>query len=284
MKKVAIVTDSIACLTRELVEQYNIGILPVNFFYNGEVYKDGIDITPSQAYELFLKDPESFKTSSISPGDCLQILRETSQLAKNILCITISSKLSTVYNVVLGTIEQIKTEFPAVSICVLDSMTATAAEGLVALEAARASESGKSMEEVVKTAEDIKGRVKCFVLLDTIQYVYRSGRIPKIAAQAASRLNIRPILAVSNGIVRFIGATRSRADGIERVFRMVRGEVGQSRIHVAVMHAYAQDEAEKFKERISSEFDCAEIWLSEFSPVMGYACGTGTLGIAFYPE
>ena len=55
-------------------------------------------------------------------------------------------------------------------------------------------------------------------------------------------------------------------------------------MHVAVMHAYAQEEAAKLKERILSEFNCVELWLTEFSPVMGYATGTGTLGIAFYKE
>jgi len=60
--------------------------------------------------------------------------------------------------------------------------------------------------------------------------------------------------------------------------------VGQSPVHVAVMHAYALDEAQKLKERVSSEFNCVELWVTGFSPVMGYATGTGTLGLAFYKE
>jgi fatty acid-binding protein DegV len=65
---------------------------------------------------------------------------------------------------------------------------------------------------------------------------------------------------------------------------MMTEKVGQNPVHVAVMHAYALDEAEKLKERIASEFNCVELWLTEFSPLMGYACGTGTVGIAFYSE
>jgi fatty acid-binding protein DegV len=64
----------------------------------------------------------------------------------------------------------------------------------------------------------------------------------------------------------------------------MRDKVGQKPVHVAVMHAYAPDEAERLKARISSEFNCLELWLSEFSPVMGYATGTGTLAVAFYGE
>ncbi|MBA7703200.1 hypothetical protein ES703_111982 [subsurface metagenome] len=80
----------------------------------------------------------------------------------------------------------------------------------------------------------------------------------------------------------FAGVVRSRERGIEKLLGFMRDRAGQKPVHVAVMHAYALDEAEKLKERISSEFNCRELWLTEFSPVMGYATGTGTLGLAFY--
>ncbi|MFC1983307.1 DegV family protein [Chloroflexota bacterium] len=279
--KVAVVTDSIACLTRDLVEQYGIEIIPLNFFAGGKVYKDWVDITPSKAYELFLEDPDSFKTSAASPEDCLRAYRNASKQAKDILCVTVSAKLSAVYSVANGAKELAKTELPPTSIEVLDSETATAAEGFVALAAARAAAEGKDLTEVVSTAKDVKGRVSCFFFLDTIRHVYRSGRIPKIASQVGSVLNIKPILTVS-GEVHFSGAVRDRKHGIDRVIQMMRNKVGQNPVHVAVMHAYAADEAEELKERVSSEFNCAELWITEFSPIMGYACGTGTVGLAFF--
>ena len=81
-----------------------------------------------------------------------------------------------------------------------------------------------------------------------------------------------------------MGAVRSREHGIERMLKLVKNKVGQKPVHMAVMHAYALEEAEKLKERVASEFNCIELWLTEFSPLMGYATGTGTLGLAFYPE
>jgi DegV family protein with EDD domain len=282
-QKVAIVTDSIACLTRELVGQYGIKIMPVNFYAGGKLYKDWVDITPTEAYELFLKDPNSFKTSAISPGDCLKAYHEASTETNSILCVTVSAKLSAVYTVAQGAKDQIKNELPQISIEVLDSQTATAAEGFIVLAGARAAAQGKSLAEVVKAAEEMRDRVCCVVLLDTIRHVYRSGRIPKIASQVGSILNIRPILTVS-GAVHFTGLARSREQGISQLLRKMRNKVGQNPVHVAVMHAYALDEAQKLKERVLSEFNCAELWLSEFSPVMGYACGTGTLSLAFYSE
>ena len=270
MSKVAVVTDSVACLTRELAEQYRIGVIPLNFYAGGRVYRDWVDITPSEAYELFLKDPESFKTSAAAPEDCLEAYRQASKQAQSIVCVTISAKMSAVYSVAQGAKEQIKTELPDTSIEVLDSQTATAAEGFVALAAARAAVEGKDMAEVVNAAEEMRDRVSVSVsvsvsvvmLLDTIRHVYRSGRIPKVAAQVGSVFNIKPVLTVSSGTVHFAGAVRNRGRGIKRILQMMRDKVGQRPVHVAVMHVYARDEAERLKERVSAEFNCVELWLA----------------------
>ncbi|MFC1987230.1 DegV family protein [Chloroflexota bacterium] len=284
MPKVAIVTDSISCLTKELVEQYKIVIVPIRLLVQGKVYRDMVDMTPSQAYELFLQDPESFNTSPASPGHYLEAYREASKQAGNILCVTLSSRLSTGYDMARVAMEQARDELPETAIEVLDSQNVTAAEGFIALAAARAAEDGKSFNEVIRVAQDIRDRVSFLMVVDTIRYVYRTGRIPKVAAQVGSMLNIRPILSNSSGLVRFNGAVRNMEQGINRIIKMMKEKVGQSPVHVAVMHAYAADRADKLKEQISSEFNCAELWVTEFSPVMGYATGTGTLGLAFYKD
>ena len=77
---------------------------------------------------------------------------------------------------------------------------------------------------------------------------------------------------------------RNREKGIKHMLEILRDRIGQSRVNVAVMHAYALDEAERLMKRISSEFNCAELFITEFSPVMGYATGIGTLGFAFYKD
>lgn len=284
MQSVAVVTDSIACLPRKLVEKYQIGIVPIRLYFQGREYRDWVDISPTEAYELFLKDPESFTTSPASPGHYLEVFHEASKRAKNILCITLSSRLSTGYNMAEVAKNQARTELPGVSIDVLDSQTVTAAEGFVALAAALAAADGKSLAEVSKVAEEIKDKATFIILLDTIKYVYRTGRIPKIAAQAASVLNIKPILTISGGLVRFMTAVRNREQGINRLLKSMKGKVGESPVRVAVMHAYDEKGAGVLKERISSEFNCVELWVTEFSPVMGYACGVGTIGMAYYKE
>jgi len=287
LPKVAIVADSVACLTREMVEQYGITIAPIPISFQGKIYRDWVDISPSQAYQLFLKDPGSFKTAGASPGIFLDAYRQAGKRAENIVCVTLSTKLSGAYEAARQAIEEVKKELPQLSVEVVDSRTVTAAEGFVALAGARAAEAGKSLAEVVKAAEEMRERVIFLALVDTIRHVYRTGRIPKIAAVAGSMLNIKPILVVSpktSGVVHFVGAVRSRERGIDKMLGIMRDRVGRSPAHVMVMHAFAPEEAEKLKGRVAAEFNCAELWLTEFSPVMGYATGTGTLGLAFYKE
>lgn len=283
MQKVAVVTDSIACLTRELAERYRIDIIPINFYACGRIYRDWVDITPSEAYELFLREPDSFKSSAASPEDCLEIFRKAAGWAESVLCITVSAELSATYHIVCEARDIAETEIPGVRIEVMDSLQATPSQGMVALAAARAAAMGKGMEDVIAAAASIRERVHAIVLLDTIRHVFRSGRIPKIASQIGSAINIKPILTVS-GTVHFAGVVRNRQQGIRRMMHMMQEKIGTSRVCAAVMHAYALEDAEKLREQVAAAFDCAELWLTEFSPVMGYACGTGTLGVAFHTE
>lgn len=282
--EVRVITDSIACITNELAARHKIRIVPYSFYLNGSAYKDWVDVTPSEAYQLFLKDPESFFSSPASPMDFLDAYREVSQQTNNIICITLSAKLSTACDVARVATEQAGEELPQTSIEVVDSQTATAAEGFIALAAARAAEEGKGLAEVVEIAKKMCSRVGLVAIMDTVRYVYRSGRIPKMASQIGSMLNIRPIFTISLGAVHVLGVVRNKEHGINRLLEIVKDKVGLSPVHIAVMHAYALDEAERLRERVASEFNCIELWLTEFSPLMGYACGTGTLGLAFYKE
>ncbi len=242
-----------------------------------------MDITPSEAYELFLDDPDSFKSSAASPEDCLNAFRAAASRAEGILCLTVSNKLSMMFSAANDAKEIARRELPQTTIEVMDTLSATPSEGMVALAAAQAAEEDRDLPAVMQAAEYIRDRIHSLVLLDTIRHVYRSGRIPKIASQLGSALNIRPILTVQ-GAVHFSSMVRSRAQGIERIIQMAKDKVDARPVHMAVFHAYALEEAENLKERVSAEFNCIEIWLSEFSPVMGYACGTGTVGMAFYAE
>ena len=281
----AIIADSIACITKKQVEDYGIRIIPVNILFNGRVYRDFIDLSSAKAYELLEKAPEFWKSSAASPEDYLDVYQEVSEHAQSILVVTISSKLSMFYTSAQNAKEIFKEKSPQTVIEVLDSETVAAAEGLIALAAARAAAEGKPFDEVVAIAKKVKERVKFVGLLETIRHVYRTGRMPKLASDIGSMLFIKPILTGSNGRINFAAAARTKQSGVEKMLQIMRKHVADSEpVHVAVMHADALEEAQELRERVAAEFNCVEIFITDFSPVMGYATGPGTLALAYYKE
>lgn len=284
MRGVAVVTDSLSCLPRAIAEQYGIQIVPINIVCDGKVYRDYVDLDPSQAYELFLQNPESFTTSPATPAQFVEAMHKAHVGGKDVLCITVSKKLSTEYNVACLAAEKLAAGPDGPTVRVIDSETVTAAEGLVALAAAREAVAGADLASVVRVAERVRDNVSFALVLETIRHVYRTGRVPKIAAQAASVIPIKPILTSSSGVVKLVGMSRNMSQGIEHIIRSMKLKANGRQVHVAVMHAYAGDAAQKLKERIASEFNCAELWIAEVSPVVGYALGAGALGFAYYQE
>lgn len=282
MSEAAVITDSLSCLPKDMLQDSKIGLVPINIVVNGKTYRDSVDLTPGKAYELFLKNPDSFSTSPASPAQYLEAMHQASQSARNILCITVSKHLSTGYNIAKLAGEQAEREMPGLKIQVIDSTTVLAAQGLIVLAAARKAKAGSSIEEIITEAEKVQARVTFGLVLETIRNVYRTGRVPKIAAQAASVLPVKPILSISSGVVKLTGLSRNMKQGIDHIIKTLVNRVNASPVHIAIMHAYAPEEAEKLKQRIASEINCVELWTTEVSPVVGYALGAGAIGFAYY--
>ena len=199
------------------------------------------------------------------------------------MCVTVSGKLSRLYDSATAAREQALSEYPGSSIEIMDSRQATSSEGMIALAGARAAAEGKKLQEVHEAAEKVRGKVTGIAFLDTLKHVYRSGRVPKFASTIGSKLSIKPVLTIAE-TVHLTALVRSHKKGIEKLLDIMREKVDSRPVRAAVTHAYALEEALQLKEQVSREFNCVEIWLSEFSPVMGYACGTGTVGLSFYEE
>jgi DegV family protein with EDD domain len=284
MQKVAILTDSIACLTPEMVRQYQIRVLPINIHFNGKIYRDGVDITATEAYRLLEKAPDQFASSPASVGEYAMAYREAATHAEGILCITLSAKLSTLYNSARLAREEVNSEFPNLPIEVLDSNTAAGGEGLIVSAAAQAADQGKDLAEVTQSALAIRDKISVIGILETIRHAYRTGRIPKITAQVGSILNIKPIFTITDGEVHFAALTRNKEQAIKRALGMMKKQVGTRPVHVSVAHADVLEEGERLKEKSASTFSCVELWLTDFSAIMGYATGAGVLAIAYYTD
>ncbi|MFC1998768.1 DegV family protein [Chloroflexota bacterium] len=284
MKKVAVVTDSVACIPKELVDKYHIHVVPVNLIIEDRSYRDGIDISATEVYENLKRWKKLPTTSAPSPGTFLELFKELSQQTDSILIVSLSSKVSAVFDSVQQAIELANEAIPQTDIRVVDSLTATGAQGFVALAAARAAFNGDPIDQVILVTENMRSKVHMVSMLDTMYYLAKGGRIPKAAAWLGSLLRVKPILQIKpgEGEVSMLDKPRTRRKGIERLMQVLRERVGDERLHINIQHANSLDEAEILKERIVSEFDCSEVYITDFTPVMGAHTGPGLLGLSFY--
>jgi len=283
VNKVAIVTDTTACIPKEQVEKYDIEVVPVDFIFRDKVYRDGIDMTPTEFYTRLRQVKKLPTTSGSLPNPFLEAYRKASRKAASILCITIPARLSGMFNSANIAAEMAKEALPDVEIEILDCGTAAAAQGLIVLAAARAATQGKNLTEVIETARRVMQRVNLFATLDTLYYLVKGGRVPKAAALATSLLKIKPIFTINSGDAHPVTNARTIQGAIKRILKIMGQKVVEGQpLHVAVMHADAPDKAVALRNRISSQFDCDELFITEFTPVMGVHTGPGLIGVAFY--
>jgi DegV family protein with EDD domain len=282
VNSVSIIIDSVASLPAEEISRYNIRTIPIKIVFEDRIYRDGIDLSVSEAYELLEKAPDTFTTAPSSPVDYANVYRELVNQGRSVLCLTISSRLSTAHNVALLAKDQVKKELPQAEIAVLDTRTATATEGLVALAAAQSAAQGNPLEEVIRKGRKVVENNHLLIALDTIRWVYRTGRIPKIATQVGTALGVKPLLTIEDGLAHLAGVVRTMHSGIERIIDNMKRRLNSRPIHAVVVHADVPDEGENLRDRIKAEFDCRELYLAGVSPIIGYAIGRGALGVGFY--
>jgi len=285
MKLVAIVTDTTACIPQEQVNEFGIEVVPVPLIINDKTYRDGIDITPTQFYGMLRQAQKLPTTSASSPTPYLEAFRNASRRASCVLCLTEPSKFSAMFNSARTAMETAKNVLKNVTIEVMECTTAAAGQGLVALAAARAAAAGKPLAEIKQTVNNIMHRVNLYAVIENLHYLAKSGRVPQAAAIVDSILSIKPLFTLNHANPRLIGLPRSVKGAIERIVRLIARTTHQGhQLHVAVMHADAIKEATILKEKILSEFACCEIYITEFTPVMGVHTGPGLVGVAFYEE
>ncbi|MFQ5886022.1 MAG: DegV family protein [Anaerolineae bacterium] len=280
MAHVAVVTDGGAAMPPELVEEYDIAVVPFQLMWEGETLRDGIDITPTQFYRRLRTAKSLPTTSQPLAGDFVRLYSELGGEAEAIASIHVAKEFSGTYNTALLAAKQAAT----IPIEVVDSRTATMGLGFLVLEAARAATKGASLSEVVARVKSLIPKVHVLATLDTLEYLRRSGRVPTLKASLGSMLNIKPVFHLYDGQARLYAQVRSRKRAVQIMVEAMPETAERGGLHIAVLHADAPGEAQELKAQILSRFDPAEIYVAEFSPVMGTHTGPGLLGITFYVD
>ena len=280
MKKAAIVTDSTAGLPADLVDELGMHIVPIPLIRDGVTYLDGVDITPTEVYRRLRAGDGGFSTSAPSIPEFLGVYQAAAQGASGVLSIHMSPDLSHTYDVALAASEQVE----GVLAVVFNCKTAAIGQGLVALEAARAAAGGATLEEVVHRAEEVAAKIQFLFTLDTFEYLRKSGRMGGATALLGNMLQIRPVLTMPAGTVEVFARPRTKPRAIQLILQQMAKQPPDRPLHAGIAHADVVEEAEELRRTVSRRFDCAELLVTEFTPVVGAHVGPGLIGVAFYSE
>ena len=286
-KEVSVITGSCAQVPKEVAEELGIEVLPLIIYIDGKEYHDGIDFTPGELYQKMRVNQMEVKTAAPTVGQYYQaFIKSIEEGAKEILCVTLSSKLSADYSSAQNAANLVKTEYPDGNIIVFDSRRAAAPQGLLAIEAAERLNAGQPMEEVLAYLESAWQKSSLVAALDTLEYLNKGGRIGQAAIYVGSALQILPILYLNDeGIVAPAAILRGKNKIIPTLVSQLKNRTeGYQKIRLAVMHADALERAEELKEAIQEAFPLNDIPIDEFTPVMGAHAGPGLLGLGYLYE
>jgi DegV family protein with EDD domain len=281
MAKIAIVTDSVACIPEGLLQKYDIRVAAIQIIWDRVKYRDGVDLKTGEFYKRLRTSKTLPTTSSGIPGEFTQIFEDLKGKADGIVTIVLTGGLGASYNSAMTAKDMISD----VPIEVIDTRTAMMAQGFAVLAAARVAAAGGSIEEVAKAARDTASKTHIFWAMDTLEYLRKGGRVSLPQATLASWLQVKPITGITDGKVEPLARVRTKAKVMDKLIEMMDERIsGTGMLHVAVMHGDATEEAEKLETMVTAKYHPLETMRSEITPVVGTHTGPGTLGLAFYNE
>ncbi len=281
MSKTAIIVDSTAYIPQELVEKYNLYVIPLVVNWSGETLRDNIDISADEFYTRLDQTSDAPTTSQPSAGEFVAIFTEAAKTADSAVAILISGELSGTVASALAARDMME-NFP---IEIVDSQNTSMALGFLALAAARAAEEGMDHTGIAKMVRDVMERMSIVFVVDSLKYLHRGGRIGGASRFVGSLLSIKPVLHLANGRVEPLTKVRTKKKAVKHVLTMAQEAMaGKSNVRVAILHASAQAEAEKLKTSVSKTLNPVEIFITDISPVIGTHVGPGTLGLAYYAD
>lgn len=277
MNKVALVADSTAYLPSDLIEKYQIDIIPLSVIWDGDTFEDGVDITTSQFYDRLEKSPSLPSTSQPPAGRFKDRFSALLDSGKDVVAILISAGISGTVNSAL----QAQADLDPTRIEVIDSGTAAMATGLQIIAAARKAAEGGSLQEVAQVARESQAHTDVVFAVDTLEFLHKGGRIGGAKRFLGSMLNIKPILEMRDGKIEAVDQVRTQNRALERMIDLIAEKAGDEKpLRMSVIHSNVPEMAQKLKDEVQARFLPEEIFISELSPVIGTHVGPGTLAIA----
>lgn len=279
---IKVVTDTTCDLLPEMAEEYDITIVPINIQFGTDSYQEGV----SMDWDLFYRNIEETgvlpTTSQPSPGAFAEIYRRLAKEGADAIISThVTSKLSGTYQSACDAANLVKDE---VKVYAHDSLAGSAALGLACMEGSRLARAGKTAEEIVARLDEIRSRVNVVLVLESLEYPRKSGRVGGLSATLGSLLNLKPIVGLEDGLLDTMETVRTRKKSLNRLLDIMEDRVGTTiPINLGVIHARAPQVGQEVLSRAKERFNCNEAYLAELCASLTVHFGPGTIGLCFYP-
>ncbi len=280
-QRIALITDSTCDIPPNLIEQYSILVQPHVLIWNGQQYRDRVDLQPEEFYRRLQAESVLPTTAQASVQDFAAIFqRARDQGAEEIVAVLVNSGFS-------GAIQSARkaAEESPIPVHIHDSRGATMSLGWQVLAAARAREQGGNAADMVAAAETVRRRVQLYIGLDTLEYVARGGRIGRARRLLGSMLNIKPLIFVNHevGIVEPGGMALTRGKMLELLYKKFFSLVTVDLpMRIAVLHGDAARDAAEMIERIRREFHPLELLTNITCPALGINTGPHAIALCGY--
>jgi DegV family protein with EDD domain len=278
MNQVRILTDSTSDVPPEVAERLRITIVPAYVQVASRSYRDDSAPSPEglsrEEFYAQLPTMSDVPTTAVPPAhDFATAYRSLAGEAEEVIAIVISAKLSGMYNVACLGAQAV----PELDVHVVDSEQVTMGLGWMVIAAAEAAADGKSGPEILALIEGMKPRMRVYAMLDTLEYLRRSGRVSWARATAAQMLRIKPIVEVLGGNVGDRGRSRTRRRAIERLVQLVHSSAPLERL--AVLHTYAPD-LDEFRHYLADLCSPENLITVAVTTIIGAHVGPRALGVA----
>jgi DegV family protein with EDD domain len=279
--KIALITDSTCDLPDTILREYDIGVVPLLVIWGTEELRDQVDIKSTEFYERLISDPIHPTTSQPPVAAFVQAVHQAKENgAQEAVIFTISSGMSSTYQAA----RQIET-LVDIPVHIVDSKANSMSLGWQVLAAFRAREEGGDAAAMITAADRVRDKLVTLLYVDTLEYLYRGGRISGAAKWVGTALQLKPQLYVDHhtGEIKAAARTRTRSKAIEALYQSFFQQLDVNKpLHVAVMHGNIPEEAQELADRIQQEYAPVELVVSLTSPVMGIHTGPGAIALCGY--
>jgi DegV family protein with EDD domain len=278
-RPIAIVVDSTADLPPERARELGIAVVPLIVRFGERVFRDGVDLTPSAFLVELTSSPVSPSTSQPAVTDFQTVFQSALDGGKDVVCLTIASALSGTHNAARLAAEAVDPSGSRVR--VIDSGTVSGHLGLVTIEAARAAAAGATADEVEATVRSLLARSQIYVVLDTLEYLQKGGRIGRAQALVGSILSVKPIVTVQDGTVVPLERVRTWRKALDRIVELGREKAPLAAL--ALYHAGNPNDAKQVADRLADLVPPDRLLFGEIGPVVATYGGPGLVGIVPVP-